>query len=132
MLYGRAFHVQGWSVEKITRELHVSRNVVRKVLRSDATEFSYKREHQPFPRMELWKGDVERFLVSNKGKTFRERLTLIRIYEEVRALGYEGSYDTVSRYAKSWSKKYGLVAIDAYVPLRYAPDEAYQFDWCHD
>lgn len=51
----RAFHVQGWSVKKITRELHVSRNTVRKILRSDATEFSYKREHQPFPKMEPWK-----------------------------------------------------------------------------
>lgn len=97
----RAFHVQGWSVKKITRELHVSRNTVHKILRSDTMEFCYKREHQPFPRMEPWKGDVERFLVSNEGKASRERLTLIRIYEEVRALGYEGSYDTVHRYAKS-------------------------------
>ncbi len=128
----RAFHVQGWSVKKITRELHVSRNTVRKILRSDATEFCYKREHQPFPRMEPWKGDVERFLVSNEGKASRERLTLIRIYEEVRSLGYEGSYDTVRRYAKSWSKKRGLVASDAYVPLYYAPGEAYQFDWSHE
>lgn len=128
----RAFHVQGWSVKKITRELHVSRNTVRKILRSDATEFCYKREHQPFPRMEPWKGDVERFLVSNEGKASRERLTLIRIYEEVQSLGYEGSYDTVRRYAKSWSKKRGLVASDAYVPLYYAPGEAYQFDWSHE
>lgn len=27
----RAFHVQGWSVKKITRELNVSRNTVRKI-----------------------------------------------------------------------------------------------------
>lgn len=38
----RAFHVQGWSVKKITRELNVSRNTVRKILRSDVTEFTYK------------------------------------------------------------------------------------------
>ena len=29
----RAFHGQGWSVKKIVRELHVSRNTVRKILR---------------------------------------------------------------------------------------------------
>lgn len=34
----RAFHVQGWSVKKIVRELHVSRNTVRKILRSDETD----------------------------------------------------------------------------------------------
>ena len=39
----RAFYVQGWSMKKIARELHVSRNTVRKILRSDETEFSYER-----------------------------------------------------------------------------------------
>ena len=40
----RAFHVQGWSLKRICRELHVSRNTVRKILRSDETSFSYERE----------------------------------------------------------------------------------------
>jgi transcriptional regulator with XRE-family HTH domain len=43
----RAFHVQGWSMKKIARELHLSRNTVRKILRSDETDFSYERERQP-------------------------------------------------------------------------------------
>mgnify|MGYP006169996829 CR=1 FL=1 len=30
----RAYYVQKWSVKKIVRELHVSRNTVRKILRS--------------------------------------------------------------------------------------------------
>ncbi len=128
----RAFHVQGRSVKKITRELNVSRNTVRKILRSDATDFVYKREHQPLPRIGAWKGDIERFLIANEGKASRERLTLIRIYEEVRALGYDGSYDTVRRYAKAWAKKRGTVTAEAYVPLYYAPGEAYQFDWSHE
>ena len=84
----RAFHVQGWSVKKIARELNVSRNTVRKIVRSDVTEFTYKRERQPPPRIGAWRGDVERLLIANEGKASRERLTLIRIYEEVRALGY--------------------------------------------
>ncbi len=61
----RAFHVQ---VKKITRELNISRNTVRKILRSDATEFAYKREHQPLPRMGARKRDVEQFLIANEGK----------------------------------------------------------------
>ena len=46
----RAFHVQGWSMKKIARELHISRNTVRKILRSDETDFSYERERQPLPK----------------------------------------------------------------------------------
>lgn len=104
----RAFRVQGWSVKKIVRELHVSRNTVRKILRSDETDFSYERERQPMPRMGPWQGQLEQLLSSNEGKPSRERLTLIRIFEELRALGYEGGYDAVRRYARSWSK--GFVA----------------------
>ncbi len=128
----RAFHVQGWSVKKIVRELHVSRNTVRKILRSDETDFSYERERQPLPKTGVWKAEIERFLMANEGKPSRERLTLIRIYEELRALGYDGSYDAIRRYAKGWSKDRGAVTAEAYVPLYYAPGEAYQFDWSHE
>lgn len=96
----RAFHVQGWSMKKIARELHVSRNTVRKILRSDETDFSYERERQPLPKTGVWKAEIERLLATNEGRSSRERLTLIRIYEELRALGYDGSYDAIRRYAK--------------------------------
>jgi orotate phosphoribosyltransferase-like protein len=43
----RAFHAQGWSMKKIARELHVSRNTVRKILRSGETDFTNEREHHP-------------------------------------------------------------------------------------
>ena len=128
----RAFHAQGWSMKRITRELHVSRNTVRKILRSGETDFTYEREHQPLPKIGPWVEHVDRFLQANEGKASRERLTLIRIYEEVRALGYDGSYDAVRRYAKTWAKARGSVTADAYVPLYYAPGEAYQFDWSHE
>ncbi len=62
----------------------------------------------------------------------RERLTLIRIFEELRALGYEGGYDAVRRYARNWHRERSAATVDAYVPLIFAPGEAYQFDWSHE
>ncbi len=128
----RAFLVQGWSVKKIVRELHVSRNTVRKILRSDETDFSYERERQPMRRIGPWQDQLEQMLLTNEGKPSRERLTLIRVFEELRGVGYEGGYDAVRRYARSWSKTRGAVTAEAYVPLYYAPGEAYQFDWSHE
>src|SRR5271156_593334 len=46
----RAYFVQGKSIKAICRELRISRKVVRKVLRSEATEFRYERGEQPLPR----------------------------------------------------------------------------------
>jgi transposase len=128
----RAFYVLGWSMKKIVRDLHVSRNTVRKILRTDETDFSYERERQPMPRIGPWQGQLEQFLSANANKPSRERLTLIRIFEELRGLGYEGGYDAVRRFAKSWSQTRGAVTAQAYVPLYYAPGEAYQFDWSHE
>lgn len=128
----RAFHVQGWSVKRISRELHVSRNTVRKILRSGETVFGYERERQPKPRIDPWRAQLDGFLSTNRVKPERERLTVIRIFEELRGLGYEGSYDAVRRYAKSWAKAQGSATTDAYVPLFFAPGEAYQFDWSHE
>ncbi|WP_276947575.1 IS21 family transposase [Haematobacter massiliensis] len=128
----RAFYVQRWSMKRIVRELHVSRNTVRKILRSDETDFSYERKHQPMPRIGPWQDQLDRFLAANASKPSRERLTLIRIFEELRALGYEGGYDAVRRFARSWSQSRGAAAAEAYVPLSYDPGEAYQFDWSHE
>ncbi|MBU6496980.1 MAG: IS21 family transposase [Burkholderiales bacterium] len=128
----REHFVQGRSIKGIVRELHVSRNTVRKVLRSGATAFSYAREVQPQPRLGRWKADLDGLLARNACKPSRERLTLIRIFEELRGLGYEGGYDAVRRYARSWGRQRAVATADAYVPLSFAPGEAYQFDWSHE
>ena len=75
---------------------------MRKVIRSEATEFRYERGEQPLPRIGPWRDQLGGLLLANEGKPARERLTLIRIFEELRALGYDGSYDAVRRYAKAW------------------------------
>jgi DNA replication protein DnaC/transposase len=71
-------------------------------------------------------------LAGNAAKATREQLTLIRIFEELRERGYGGGYDAVRRYARRWSKERGQSTAAAYVPLSFAPGEAYQFDWSHE
>lgn len=128
----RAYFSQKKPIKEICRELRVSRKVVRKVIRSDATEFRYERETQPLPKIGPWREQLEGLLSENEAKASRERLTLVRLFEEHRGLGYDGSYDAVRRYAKSWRKACGAALAQAYVPLSFAPGEAYQFDWSHE
>ena len=128
----RAYFSQKKRIKEICRELRVSRKVVRKVIRSDATEFRYERETQPLPKIGPWREQLEGLLSENEAKASRERLTLVRLFEELRGLGYDGSYDAVRRYAKSWRKACGAALAQAYVPLSFAPGEAYQFDWSHE
>jgi transposase len=128
----REHFVQGKSIKEIARDLRISRNTVRKILRSGETSISYEREVQPRPRLGRWKSDLDRMLTANVGNAVRERLTLIRLFEELRALGYEGGYDAVRRYARLWSRDHASHVAAAFVPLSFAPGEAYQFDWSHE
>ena len=79
-----------------------------------------------------WTSELDELLASNAAKAAREQLTLIRIFEELRGRGYDGGYDAVRRYARRWAKERGQSTAAAYVPLSFAPGEAYQFDWSHE
>jgi transposase len=128
----RAYFVQQKPIKMICRELNLSRKVVRKVIRSEATEFRYSRETQPQPKIGPWREQLNALLLGNEGKAARERRTMIRIFEALRGLGYDGGYDAVRRYAKTWRQERGATTAQAYVPLSFAPGEAYQFDWSHE
>src|SRR6266436_6206456 len=128
----RALHQGLKTIKEIARDLKVSRNTVRKVLRSGETSFEYERVVQPRPKLGRWAAELEGLLAGNAAKSAREQLTLIRIFEELRGRGYDGGYDAVRRYARRWSKERGESTAAAYVPLSFAPGEAYQFDWSHE
>ena len=128
----RLYFAQGRPIKEICRELGLSRKVVRKVIRSGKTEFHYEREKQPLPKIGPWRERLDAMLAVNEAKSVRERLTLIRVYEDLREAGYDGSYDAVRRYARGWQKERGAVTAEAYVPLSFAAGEAYQFDWSHE
>jgi transposase len=102
------------------------------IIRSDATEFHYERSLQPLPKIGPWRDRLDCLLRENEDKPARARLTLVRLFEELRGFGYGGSYDAVRRYAISWRKERGAAMVQAYVPLTFAPGEAYQFDWSHE
>ena len=59
-------------------------------IRSQATEFHYPRDIQPQPKIGPWRERLDSLLLENDGKPARERLTLIRVFEELHVPCYEG------------------------------------------
>jgi transposase len=128
----REYFLKGKTIKEIARDLKVSRNTVRKVLRSGETSFEYEREVQPRPKLGRWTVEFDELLAANAAKPAREQLTLIRLFEDLRGRGYDGGYDAVRRYARRWAKERGQAMASAYVPLSFVPGEAFQFDWSHE
>src|SRR5712675_1751913 len=85
----REHFIKGKTIREIARDLKVSRNTVRRVLRSGATSFEYEREVQPRPKLGRWTAELDELLASNAVKAAREQLTLIRLFEELRGRGYD-------------------------------------------
>jgi hypothetical protein len=65
---GRAYFVQKKPIKVICR---VSRKVVRKVIRSEATEFRYERATQPLPKLGPWVATLDELLMGNEAKPAR-------------------------------------------------------------
>lgn len=122
----------GKSITAIARTRGVSRNTVRKVLRTEETAFHYERRAPvAYPKLGALQSRLDELLAGNVGKSKRERLTMMRMVELLWLEDYAGSYDAVRRYAKRWRREQGGAA-PAYLPLVFAPSEAYQFDWSHE
>ncbi|MCH7741995.1 MAG: IS21 family transposase [Proteobacteria bacterium] len=125
--------VHGKSIRSISRDRRLSRNTVRKVLRSVETmPWSYHRNDQPRPKLGDYVAQLEGLLESNQKVSRRERLTFLYMFESLRDAGYGGGYDAVRRYARAWQRRQEHTAADAFVPLIFDPGEAYQFDWSHE
>jgi transposase len=128
----RLFRHEHKSIREISRELRLSRKVVRKALRSDATAFAYKRQRQPRPQLDGHVAQLETLLAAELAKPGRERLSYVRLFETLRGEGYAGGYDSVRRYAQRWFRDRAVATQGVFVPLAFAPGEAFQFDWSHE
>ncbi len=61
----RAHFIDGKPIKQICRELRVSRNTVRKVIRSGATKFTYDRTTQLRPKIDPWRSELDTMLAEN-------------------------------------------------------------------
>ena len=128
----RAFFERHLPIKEIVRTLSVSRATVRKVIRGKATEFRYERGVQPAPKLGEWVGVLIEILEKEARLPRRERRSTQRLFEELRGRGYDGAHDSVHRFAKTWRRERARGPVQAFVPLSFAPGEAYQFDWSHE
>jgi len=128
-----AYHRDRKSFRQIAREFKLSRNTVKKVIRSEATEFTYDRKKaQPFPRLAPYQELLSEYLDADAIKLPREQRTAIVMFEELQRQGFEGGYDSVRRYVQKWHRDKGSRQITAYIPQTFDPGEAFQFDWSYE
>lgn len=125
----RMYHVQNKGIKTIARELNLSKNTVKKVIREDKTSKTYTRSKQVLPIMDEFKCQLATMLESNVTKPLRLRYTAKKLYQRLCNDGFKGSYSTVNRFATDWRRNNYAEGKKVYIPLEFAPGEAFQFDW---
>ena len=61
----REHFIKGETIKEIARDLKVSRNTVRRVLRSGVTSFAYERDIQPRRKLGRWTEELDALLAGN-------------------------------------------------------------------
>lgn len=125
------YHVHKQGIKQISRELKLSRNTIRKILREDKTVHAYKPRQVSAPRLEEYKERLLSWLESDNQLPRKQRCSAMRLYQRLQELGYSGAYDSVQRFVKQWLLDKGKSG-NAYIPLYFSPGEAYQFDWSEE
>ena len=126
---------EGLAIREIARRTGLSRNTIKKYLKTGEAELKYPpRESRGKllafgEKLSIWLGTEGR-------KSRKQRRNLRQMYGDLVALGYRGSYDRVAAFARLWHRRQRELAQTAgrgtFVPLVFAPGEAFQFDWSED
>ena len=126
---------EGISIREIARRTKLSRNTISKYLASNVVEPRYVRRKSP-SQLDAFAAELTRWLTSNARLGRKQRRTARQMYNALVSLGYAGSYSRVAAFARRWRQQQQELARTAgrgaFVPLTFAPGEAFQFDWSED
>jgi transposase len=120
------------SISQIARRLGASRNTVKKYLKSNVITPKYAPRPKRFPVMGPWAARLLELLREDAGKPVRERRNGQRLYDTLVEEGFAGSYPTLQRAVRAWKQERERDGGRVFIPLVFAPGEAYQFDWSYE
>ena len=130
----RRWHFRdGVSVREIARRTRLSRNTITKYLASDVVVPRYSRKRMA-SKLDVFASELSGWLELNTRRGRKEHLTVRRMYELLVQRGYDGSYARVAAFARTWQREREeqTTRRGTFVPLSFAPGDAFQFDWSED
>jgi transposase len=123
------------SIREIAKRTGLSRNTVRKYLRSDAVEPKFKVPARP-SKLDPFVERLSAWLAREMSRPRKQKRTIKQLHADLVSLGYDGSYGRVAVFARSWREDYRaqqqMSGRGTFVPLSFSPGEAFQFDWSED
>lgn len=122
-------------IREIERRTGLSRNTIRKYLRTDTVEPRFKVPARP-SKLDPFAEKLSGWLRIEAGKSRKRKRTAKQMHADLVVLGYDGSYERVAAFVRAWKaerqREQQTSGRGTFVPLVFAAGEAFQFDWSED
>jgi transposase len=126
---------EGMPIREIERRTGLSRNTIRRYLRAGMVEPRFKVPERA-SKLDPFAEKLSGWLRIEAGKSRKQKRTAKQMHADLVALGYDGSYGRVAAFVRGWKADRQCEAQSSgrgtFVPLVFAPGEAFQFDWSED
>ncbi len=122
------------SLREIVKATSLSRNTVRKYLRTDKVEEPRRslREEAPI-KLAPFVESIKQALLVDARRPKKERRTAKALLKQINEAGYDGGYSRLTDFIRDWrAQQGGVVMGKAFVPLAFELGEAFQFDWSEE
>ncbi|MEP1589112.1 IS21 family transposase [Sulfitobacter sp.] len=122
-------------IREIARRTGVSRNTIKKYLRTGIVEPEFQILDRP-SKLDPYADKLTGWLLSEQRKSRKERRTAKQMHADLVQLGFDGSYERVAAFVRNWKgerqRAQHTTDRGVFVPLVFQPGEAFQFDWSED
>ena len=125
----RMYYVDGKGIKTIARDLNISKNTVKKIIRSDATKFELAKHTKTRPALGEHINTLNKLLKDNLAEPVRRRMTAKRIFDQLKITGYQGSYESVNLIVREFRREHEARGKQVFIPLVFEAGESFQFDW---
>ena len=123
------------SIREIAKRTGLSRNTIRKYLANGEVTPQYP-ARKSASKLDPYAEVLGSWLTREAKRNRKRRRNLKQLHRDLVALGFDGSYDRVAAFAREWRQRERerthQASRGAFVPLSFAPGEAFQFDWSED
>src|ERR1700744_6365327 len=101
----RRWHKRGHvPIPEISRRLGVSRNTIRKYLRSELVEPKCQIPDRP-SKLDPYAEKLSAWLRREENRARKQRRTVKQLCGDLVSLGYDGSYNRVAAFARAWKEE---------------------------
>lgn len=123
----RAYYIEEKSIRQIARELHHSRETIRKAIAAADPEPYTLQKPRRSPVLGPYKARIDELLEENESLPRKQRRTGKQICQVIQAEGYSGSESGVRGYIAAQRQETRKRKV--YLPLEFDPGEDAQVDW---